>query len=241
MKKEIRNSKEEIRKSIWDGMLEKGIAKHPLPPHNRIPNFHGAEKAAELLTKLEEWKNSEVLKINPDSPQMEVRYRALSEGKTVLMPTPRIKQGFLLIDPKKIPRSLYRKASTIKGAFELGKKVEIYEIPEVDFIVEGSVAVNEFGERIGKGEGYGELEFAILLEIGKIEKDVPIATTVHEFQVLNIKFPQDPYDVQIDYIVTPKRIIKVEKSKYRPNGIIWELLSEKKIKEIPLLNKLIKN
>lgn len=232
--------KDEIRRKVWDEMLEKGIARPPFPPHNRIPNFKGAEEAAKLLAEIREWRDAKVVKVNPDSPQTEIRFRALLENKTLIMPTPRIKQGFLLIDPKKLPKSLYRRVSTIKGAFEFGKKIEIEKIPEIDFIVEGSVAVNEFGERLGKGEGYGELEFAMLLEFGKISKDVPIATTVHDLQVLNFRLPQDPYDVPVDYIVTPSKIIKTKRG-VRPKGIIWELLNPEKIKEIPLLAEMAKN
>lgn len=70
----------------------------------------------------------------------------------------------------------------------------------MNFIVEGSVAVNVFGERLGKGEGYGEIEFAILLELGAIHRDVPIATTVHELQFLKKWLPQEPYDITLSLL-----------------------------------------
>ena len=233
----IKEEKDRIRKKIWDEMLRRGIAKPPLPPHNRIPNFTGAEKASELLTNLREWKESEVVKINPDSPQKPVRLKALKSGKILIMPTPRIKEGFLLLDPRRI--SDYGRASTIRGAFEYGRKISLDDLEDlrVDFIVEGSVAVNIFGERLGKGKGYGELEFAVLLEIGAVDRNVPIATTVHEIQVLNERLPQNPYDVPVDYIVTPRKILRAERGE-RPAGILWDLLDEKKLKEIGILQEL---
>ncbi|WP_290598187.1 MULTISPECIES: 5-formyltetrahydrofolate cyclo-ligase [unclassified Archaeoglobus] len=233
-------NKDEIRKRIWDEMLKRGVARFPLPPHNRIPNFIGAESASSLLTRLREWRNAEIVKINPDSPQKPVRLKALKSGKLLIMPTPRIKEGFLLLNPKKI--SDFSRASTIKGAFELGERLTLEEIKEmvIDLIVEGSVAVNSFGERIGKGMGYGELEFGILLELGVIDRDVPIATTVHEIQVLDESLPQEPYDVPVDYIITPKRTIRASRGE-RPDGIYWNLLDQQKLEEIPVLKELAGN
>ena len=68
----------------------------------------------------------------------------------------------------------------------------------------GSVAVGRDGSRIGKGEGYSEIESGILREIGLVEKDVSICTTLHPVQILK-EVPQDPYDVGVDYIVTLKK------------------------------------
>jgi 5-formyltetrahydrofolate cyclo-ligase len=110
-------------------------------------------------------------------------------------------------------------------------------VEKVDFIVEGSVAVNRWGERLGKGEGYGELEYAILLELGLIEPEVEIATSVHELQLVDFRLPQDPYDVPVDWVATPARLLRCERGE-RPPGLLWELLPEEKIKEIPLLREL---
>ena len=240
-----RVSKDFIRKKVWDEILARGVARFPLPPHGRIPNFAGSEEAARRILSLPEWARAWVVKVNPDSPQKPVRLAALEQGKLLLMPTPRIRSGFILLDPKLIPRRLYSYAATIKGAFKYGRLVkslgELESLVErVDFIVEGSVAVNRWGERLGKGEGYGELEYAILLEAGLIDPDVPIATTVHDLQVISYRLPQDPWDVPVDIIATPTRLIRVEERPRRPPGILWHLLPRSKLEEIPLLRELAK-
>ncbi len=226
--------KESIRDMVYRRLLEKGVAKPPFPIYGRIPNFIGAEEAARNLLKIKSFSESKVVKINPDSPQRPVRYMSLEMGKKVVMPTPRIKKGFLLLDPAKIKNLHY--ASTIRGAFRLGEYIDPSKIPHIDFIVEGSVAVSLDGYRLGKGEGYAELEYAILLEYGKIERDVEIATTIHPLQIVN-RIPVDEYDVSIDYIVTPDEIYRCH-SFHRPNGIIWDKISQDKIDEIPILKKL---
>ncbi len=238
-------SKEEIRKMIWDLMVRKGIARFPLPPHGRIPNFVGAEKAARNLFSLAEWKKAEVVKVNPDSPQKYVRLGALEHGKVLIMPTPRIRKGFILLDPKRIPERFFKEAITIRGAFKWGVILSSLNqlkslVKKIDLIVEGSVAVNLNGNRLGKGEGYGELEYAILKELGLIEKEVPIVTTVHDIQILNFRLPQDPYDVPVDVIVTPSDVIRVKNRGPRPEGLLMEMLPPNKIKEIPILAELIR-
>ncbi len=238
-----RGAKESFRRRIWDDLLARGVARFPLPPHGRIPNFAGAEEAARRILALPEWARARVVKVNPDSPQKPVRLAAIEHGKLLLMPTPRLRSGFILLDPKLIPRRLYSHAATIGGAFRHGRLVrslgELEALVErVDFIVEGSVVVNRWGERLGKGEGYGELEYAILLEAGLIDPDVPIATTVHDLQVVEYRLPQDPWDVPVDIIATPTRLIRVKERPGRPQGILWHLLPRAKLEEIPLLREL---
>jgi 5-formyltetrahydrofolate cyclo-ligase len=235
-----RRVKDEIRKRIWDLLLERGVATFPLPPHGRIPNFKGAREATERLAELPEWKRARIVKVNPDSPQRWVRLLALRQGKLLVMATPRLREGFILLDPKRIPPHLYDAASTIRGAFRLGRRIGIDELRElggVDFIVTGSVAVDRRGHRIGKGEGYAELEYAILRELGLADEDTPIATTVHDLQIVD-EIPRDPYDLTVDYIVTPRRILRVAGREPRPPGIIWSMLPCEKLEEIPLLREL---
>jgi hypothetical protein len=44
-------------------------ARFPRPVHHRIPNFVDAEKAAQRLADLPEFKAAKVIKVNPDTPQ----------------------------------------------------------------------------------------------------------------------------------------------------------------------------
>jgi 5-formyltetrahydrofolate cyclo-ligase len=46
--------------------------------------------------------------------------------------------------------------------------------------------------------------------------------------------------VPVDIIVTPTRVIRVRDRRPRPDGIIYELLSHKKVEEIPMLREIIK-
>jgi len=230
--------KSQIRQKIWDEMEKRNVAAFPRPVYGRIPNFVGAEKAANKLFSKEFWTRSKVIKVNPDSPQRVIRERALRDGKLLIMPTPRMREGFLLLDPRFIPKSAIREASTISGAFKHGRLVRVEEIPKIDLIVTGSVAVNKKGARIGKGGGYAELEYAILKEYGKIDDNTPIVTTVHDIQVLDIEWPVEKHDLFVDWIFTPKKEIKIEGKKPKPEGLYWDLLDTEKISKIPILREL---
>jgi 5-formyltetrahydrofolate cyclo-ligase len=198
----IAHKKQQLREKIWSEMERLGIAAFPKPCKGRIPNFYGASTAAEKLRQLEEWKRAKVIFANPDSPQQRVRESALLDGKTLIMASPRLKRGFILIDPANV-KGKERFASTIKGAFKFG--METQSFPKPDLIVEGSVAVDLHGHRLGKGHGYGDMEISILR---RMFGEIPIVTTVHDIQVVE-DVPSEEKDEKISVIVTPTRIIRV--------------------------------
>ena len=233
----IKEIKKRIRNEVWRLMEEKGVAVFPRPVYGRIPNFIGSEIAAKNILKLDFIRNARIVKVNPDSPQRPVRELLLKLGKKIIMPTPRLKKGFLLLDPSKIPGSEIRFASTIRGAFIWGRSLSLKKIPNVDVIIVGSVAVSHEGYRIGKGGGYSELEYAILREVGAIDDNNPVVTTIHEIQLRN-NVPHEDHDVPVDFIVTPKRIIEIVPRKSKPNGIIWSKITSEMLMKMPILIEL---
>jgi 5-formyltetrahydrofolate cyclo-ligase len=80
---ESRLKKQQLREKIWDEMGRSRIAVFPLPCRGRIPNFKGAEVAAERLRQLEVWKIAKVVFVSPYSPQRKVRENVLREGKNL--------------------------------------------------------------------------------------------------------------------------------------------------------------
>ncbi len=216
---------------MWRLLKEKGVARFPFPVEGRIPNFEGAEVAAVNLTKTEEWRYSRTIFVNPDSPQRPVRHLALMQGKIVVMSTPRLREGFLLLDPSRIIPRNYWAASSIKGAFKYGIKIRL-EVPRIDLKVTGSVAVDLRGNRVGKGHGYSDLEYGILGEIGVVDEKTPIATTVHDLQVIE-EVPNEEHDMPVTIISTPTRIVRTGR-RGRPR-IYWEKITDEMLREIPLL------
>lgn len=237
MAEEAAREKDEARRRVWALLEERGVARFPRPIRGRIPNFAGAEAAARRLAELPEFRAARVVKVNPDSPQRLVRYAVLQAGKTLLTPTPRIHEGFLCLEPEQLPPGALLEAASIAGAAKYGRAIALPDVPPIDLLVVGSVAVTEAGARAGKGEGYAELEYAMLRTFGKVGPDTPIVTTVHELSLIPA-LPFERFDVPVDVIVTPVRVIRTATRQPKPEGIYWDLLPEEKIAAIPLLQGL---
>ncbi len=230
-------TKDEIRKRVWDYMEQHGIAQFPRPVHNRIPNFVGADRAADRLAENNLWEKAKVIKANPDSAQRPARERALTEGKILYMAVPRLRDERCFVEVRPdVAES--KRASTIKGAFRYGRNVSLLEMRKVDMILAGSVAVNRDGTRLGKGGGYSDLEYALARTFDVVDESTPVVTTVHPCQIVEEEIPRNVHDEVLDLIVTPRSTIATSGNLAKPQGIYWELLTQDMIEAIPVLRSL---
>jgi 5-formyltetrahydrofolate cyclo-ligase len=234
-------AKAALRQEVWAAMREARVARFP-GAAGRIPNFTGAEAAAERLRALAPWQAAHTLKANPDSAQLPVRQRALEDGKTVYMAVPRLAEPepFFALDPAHLSEPP-RKAASIKGASRSARRVTLADLSPVDLVVMGSVAAGEDGARLGKGGGFADLEFALAFAAGLIGPHTVAVTTVHELQIYPARaIPLTDHDVPLDFIITPERVVDCRPGHgpRRAAGICWDDLTEEKIAAIPLLSAL---
>ncbi len=230
-------TKDEIRQKVRTRLKLAGVARFP-GVDARVPNFLGADRAAQLLCELPMWKRAKVIKINADAPQLSIRRAALRDGKIVYMAIPRLRSErcFVELDPEKLGPKVVRVAS-IKGAMQFGRLMPPQEMRPVDLIICGSVAVTRQGARLGRGDGYCDLEYALLRTEGKIREYTPILTTVHPVQIIEERLPMRGHDIPVDFLITPDQVIAAPSLHPRPRGVIWEILHEERILSIPLLRK----
>ncbi|PXY35062.1 5-formyltetrahydrofolate cyclo-ligase [Prauserella coralliicola] len=231
---DVESAKQEVRQRVWELLEREKLARFP-GARGRIPNFVGADEAAAALAGLREWETASVVKANPDSPQLPVRSRALAAGKLLYMAVPKLTDArpFVLLDPAKVSESS-RRAAAKDRALRMGSPVSVPEMRRVDLVVCGTVAVNREGVRVGKGGGFSDIEFGLLVEAGLVGDDTVIATTVHSRQVLDEPLPETDHDFRVDVVVTPDEVIRAPRRK-RSTGIRWDHLPEEKIAEIPAL------
>jgi 5-formyltetrahydrofolate cyclo-ligase len=235
---EVLAAKAALRDEVWDAMRAAKVARFP-GAAGRIPNFTGAEAAAERLRTMRQWQTAATLKANPDSAQLPVRQRALEDGKAVYMAVPRLAtpEPFFALDPDHLAEPP-RKAASINGAARSARRVALADLSPVDMVVMGSVAVGEDGARLGKGGGFADLEFALAAAAGLIGSDTVCVTTVHDIQVRPAgTIPLTGHDVPVDFVITPERVIDC-RDQHGPRlagGICWDDLTEEKIAAIPLL------
>ncbi|XP_071236810.1 methenyltetrahydrofolate synthase domain-containing protein-like isoform X2 [Salvelinus alpinus] len=234
-------TKWDIREKVWDYIEAKNLANFPRPVHNRIPNFKGAVPACDRLSALQEFKSSQTVKVNPDRPQQQARYITLDARKTLLVPTPRLRTGLFnkIVPPEGASKEELRVCSTSQGVKEFSVPVGLDSKVQVDLLVVGSVAVSEKGYRIGKGEGFADMEYAMMLCMGAVTDSTVVVTIVHDCQVVDI--PEDlieSHDITVDYILTPTRVIKTDCQRPKPQGVIWTKLNAEMLEKIPVLKKL---
>ncbi|XP_039055450.1 5-formyltetrahydrofolate cyclo-ligase-like protein COG0212 [Hibiscus syriacus] len=231
-----------IRKRVWDFMEAQNIAQNPRPVHHRIPNFVGASAAAKKLSELEAFVMAKCVKVNPDSPQKQVRFLTLSDGKKLLTPQPRLRTGFFsILESSMLTPSTINEACTSVGVAKYGRPIGLDEKIKVDVIVIGSVAVDpNTGARLGKGEGFAELEYGMLRYMGAIDDSTPVVTSVHDYQLVD-DIPIEKllvHDVPVDIICTPTQVIFTNTAIPKPQGIYWDKLSPEKLGQIRILREL---
>uniref|UniRef100_A0A8C9H317 Methenyltetrahydrofolate synthase domain-containing protein n=1 Tax=Piliocolobus tephrosceles TaxID=591936 RepID=A0A8C9H317_9PRIM len=234
-------SKQDIREQIWDHMESQNLADFPRPVHHRIPNFKGSYLACQNIKDLDVFARTQEVKVDPDKPLEGVRLLALQSKKTLLVPTPRLRTGLFnkITPPPGATKDILRKCATSQGVRNCSVPIGLDSRVLVDLVVVGSVAVSEKGWRIGKGEGYADLEYAMMVSMGAVSNETPVVTIVHDCQVVDI--PEElleEHDITVDYILTPTRVIATDCKRPQPMGITWSKISRKMMEKIPVLRSL---
>ncbi|MGC9089611.1 MAG: 5-formyltetrahydrofolate cyclo-ligase [Caldisericia bacterium] len=194
-------SKEEIRNFVWKKMEKEGLSDFPKPIFGRIPNFISSVKTCEKIRDITEYKKAKVIFVAPDSPVRRAREIILEDGKLLVVALPHIKDIVEIEERIKI-----KDAAKISGFEKYGRPLK----SKIDIMIEGSVAVDLKGNRIGKGKGYGDKEFEILKNGGFLNKNLKIITIVHEIQIFeDFSHLMTENDVKVDIILTNKSILHV--------------------------------
>ncbi|XP_035868204.1 methenyltetrahydrofolate synthase domain-containing protein isoform X2 [Phyllostomus discolor] len=234
-------SKQDIREQIWDYMESQNIADFPRPVHHRIPNFKGSYRACQNIKDLEVFARAQEVKVDPDKPLEGMRLLALQSKKMLLVPTPRLRTGLFnrITPPPGATKGVLRKCATSQGVRNYSVPVGLDSRVLVDLVMVGSVAVSEKGWRIGKGEGYADLEYAMMASMGAVSQGTPVVTIVHDCQVVDIPdVLVEDHDLTVDYILTPTRVITTGCTRPRPAGVMWSKVSCEMMGRIPILRSL---
>ncbi|XP_069549709.1 methenyltetrahydrofolate synthase domain-containing protein isoform X2 [Brachyistius frenatus] len=234
-------SKWDIRQKVWDYIEEQNLANFPRPVHNRIPNFKGAFVACAKVSELQVFTQTAEVKVDPDKPLEGARMAVLEARKTLLVPTPRLRTGLFnkITPPQEASKEQLRICSSSQGVKDFSVPVGLDAKVKVDLVVVGSVAVSEKGVRIGKGEGFADMEYAMMASMGAVDESTVVVTVVHDCQVVDISEElMGSHDLTVDYILTPTTVIKTNCQLPKPQGIIWTKLDTEKLEKIPILKQL---
>jgi 5-formyltetrahydrofolate cyclo-ligase len=233
--------KDALRSAIWKRLDEGGVS--PREPYGHIPSFIGAEEAAARLAALPIWQNAQVIKSNPDTAHVPLRLRALQEGKRLYMAVPRLTTERCFVEltaeamaAKDVPLA---EVAAWQGAMAHGNYVRPDEMPPIDLVLVGCVAVTRGGARIGKGAGFADLELGMLREFGLMTSETPVVAAVHPYQIVaDGTIPMDAHDSPLNWLVTPDEVIETHTQLPQPQGLAWDLIREEQIASIPFLRLL---
>lgn len=233
--------KDRLRASVWAQLQTQQAAVGD--PVGHIPRFVGAEQAAERLAALPIWQQARVIKCNPDAVQAPVRLRALQDGKLLYMAVPRLTQArcFVALTAADVQRhgALLQSASLHRGAMQCGRLVSFAEMQPIDLVVVGCVAVSRDGGRTGKGAGFADLELGMLRQLGLVQAETPIVTTVHALQIVDdAQLPMLAHDWSLSWIVTPEEAMATAVTRPQPPGLFWEHVQAEQLETIPVLRTL---
>jgi 5-formyltetrahydrofolate cyclo-ligase len=235
--------KSSIRNKVWTQLRKVAL------PDSRfhhdyssfIADFEGSSNATDLLVTLPTYQNADLVFIAPDNCIQELRYRALKDGKTVLVTTYGIRRGFWVLDPKEIPQASWEMASLLDGMERIGRHIKLKDIRgmgTIGLMVTGTGAINHGGLRFGKGHGFFDLEWAMLYSIGMVDARTQTVAVVHECQVLDEELRGEEWDTGCDFVVTNERVIVVEGASKPGCGILWDRLAEGMLDDIEPLKEL---
>ena len=233
--------KDRLRATVWARLKAHGAAVGE--PAGHIPRFVGGDQAAARLAALPVWQAARVIKCNPDAAQAPVRRRALQEGKVLYMAVPRLTQQrcFVALTAPDLQQGgiALEEAVLHRGAMQHGRLVAFSEMLPIDLVVVGCVAVSRDGGRTGKGAGFADLELGLLRQMGLVQAETPIITTVHGLQIVpSADLPMLPHDWSLTWIVTPDETIATHSQRPQPMGLCWESLRPEQLKDIPVLRTL---
>lgn len=181
--------------------------------------------------------------MNSDRSQDPVKINAITDGKTLYYSVLKESSGIFTkvkcaANADNADKEKSFKPEQLK---ETGTDIMHDAAVPLDILVIGCVAVSRAGQRLGRGNGYVDLDFAVLKHTGAITERTLIVTTVHDEQVYD-ELPADlfaEYDVTVDVIVTPTQIIRVQPKPQRPaKGILWHLLSQRRLEIVPALKEI---
>jgi 5-formyltetrahydrofolate cyclo-ligase len=235
------SGKDQLRQQVWGALETSGAAIGN--PWSCIPDFHGASLAALQLTTLPAWQAARVVKCNPDRAQAPLRLLALQQGKRVYTPVPELVKEFpyLLLDPLELAHKGVALDDVMysEGALLHGMRCNFADIEPLDFCVVGCVAVTVAGGRTGKGAGFADLEQGLFRHYGVVTQHTPVATTVHDLQVVaDAEVVMQDHDTPLNWIATPTRLIATRTKYPVPGPIQWSQLRPDQFDNIPFLRDL---
>ena len=179
--------------------------------------------------------------VTPDNSLTGLRARCITDGKTLVVPTYSLAQGFLALNRETVPSGQEPFAATLDGldVFGIPYLISIHNYAQgPQLMITGASVLNSQGVRISHGPSFFDLEWLILSSLGLVNDQTPIWAEVHDCQVVDFDCLPLPFGVSIDQIITPTRLMETGRPYPRPSPTSINTLPLQIREEVPLLQEL---
>jgi 5-formyltetrahydrofolate cyclo-ligase len=231
------------REQVWDGLC--AVARPDARFHLRfadfIPDFEGSSDAIDRLLALPAFSAARHVFVTPDNSLVELRRRLLVAGVSLVVSSYNMARGFYVLRPGAVPAGHELYAAWLDGVEHFGQPLSLADLAALgtfDGVVTGASAVAASGVRFGRGHGFFDLEWRIFSDMGLVSDRTPVATVVHDVQVLDKRLYPGPDDVLVDWICTPSRTLAVTRDAPRPRGVRWDQIAPEQCESNPALQEL---
>jgi len=231
------------KEQLWSGLQSVAIPDARF--HHRfsefIPDFAGSGLAMDALCSLPPYQSARHVFVTPDNSLTELRRRLLLAGVSLVVSSYNMARGFYLLRPGAVPPGHELYGAWPEGLAHFGERLDLKTLSSLgrfDLVVTGASAVATSGVRFGRGHGFFDLEWRIFSDMGLVDNHTPLATVVHDLQVLEKKLFPSPDDVLVDWICTPTRTLSVQRATARPRRVQWRDISPEHIQANPALAEL---
>lgn len=242
---------------LWAGVYQKLIL-HAIPDSRFnydflqfTPDFRGSVDAVTRIAELPCYQNAKTLLVTSDNSLEGLRYRALKDGKRLLVGTYRLRRGFVVVDPKSIEGSKFEFAASLDGMEKpgMGRAVSLGQLRDdgfkIDMCAMGGLVFNKQGVVLWEGQALFEVQWALLQDLKLLDAKAPVVAVVHECQVvdeaqhsLDTTMPGKIGEVQCDFVVTPERVLKVQNALKHNAGVDFKNVDPDALNNIPPLQEL---
>ena len=245
------------RKLIWARVYQ-DLIQHAIPDArfnydfmSFTPDFRGSASAIDRLVSLPCYQSASVILVTPDNSLEQLRYRALKDGKRVLVATYRLRRGFVLLHPGRISETKYEMAACLDGMEKpgIGRAVSLSQMQDeclkVDMCAIGGLVFNAQGVTIWEGHNLFEVQWAMLQDLKVLQPNTPVVAVAHACQVVDEAqlgvekvTPTTSGEVQSDFVVTPDALYEVAGA-VKPTGALdFDTVDPEGIQNIPPLQEL---
>ncbi len=193
-----------------------------------------AGRSAELLRRSPAYRKAKQVFVDPGPDLQQVRINCLADGKELVMPSAGLKEGFYFFKPYTISFRELAFAVSSKGAAKFAKRLSEKQVTALDLnlVVTGAVAVDRHGGRLGDGSGFFDLSYAILLSVGAMSKNAPVAALIAKEQIVEGHLPVCCWDVPASLLVCQDEVHTLADTPTPSGEIYWDQLSPKRIRKM---------